>query len=119
MSEENERDWGDFGAIHPDFKVIFKREGVIPRFAYNRVRWADYQNRQAEVKLIFAFDDVRLLDKCPFLAKVGWDEKQGYRFFGVVYGYGEESKELCEWGEKFPWVQLMDYRGEKVLVKIK
>lgn len=98
-------------SIHPDFQLV-SVNFLDPQFAWNK-RILE-QNKQASVKVIFAFDEPKLLDDCPFLAKVGFDKTNEHTFFGVAYDIEGDPEKLCEWVAKFPRAELLEYDGRLI-----
>lgn len=85
--------------IHPDFRL---RDGEY------------YHNRPWELidgpivsKVGFKFDDPKLLDDCPFIAKVGINWSEGPKYFGLAYAHDGEQQTLIDWAQRFEYVRLM------------
>lgn len=87
--------------LHPDFKV------TQDNFWYfNRVNSSGFPMRPT-LKVIFKFENPALLDNCPFMAKIGMNESDGPKYFGVAYGSKQNRTELENWVKKFPWAHLI------------
>lgn len=80
--------------MHPDFKV-------------HNNQW--FFNRRTipeglDCKIRFGFDDPKLLDDCPFYAKVGLntDKSIAHHYIGFAYGTKADVLKLGVWACKFP-----------------
>ena len=83
------------------------------RFEQNRV-WDTPKLGKPQVKVVFTFDNLTLLEGCPFVCKVSENQKVGRKFFGVAYGLTREAGILKEWAvsNDFSEVKLLTYEGE-------
>jgi hypothetical protein len=88
--------------IHPDFKKThdkfwyFNREPKIG-------------DDQINLKCRVGFNDPSLLNNCPFLAKIGlnMDPHLPFRYIGFAYAHAIQQDRLKEWGERFPFAELI------------
>ncbi len=62
-----------------------------------------------EIKVAFAFDNPKLLDKCPFLCKIGKNLNRDTAYFGVAYADEEDYEALQKWGSRFPRLEVLTY----------
>jgi len=88
--------------LHPDFIIS------------NGVSYQ--QNRRGELshvehhKVCFTFDDISLMDDCPFVAKIGYNKRDGDRYFGVAYARSlEQLDQVREWAMRFDEVWEVPY----------
>ena len=94
--------------IHPDFPL---RMG---RFWQNRPWPTEDLGTKPKVKTIFTFDEVELLDECPFVCKVSPDLKGKRKFFGVAYGLHSDKDKLGSWSSRFPDSKLLTFEGDDI-----
>lgn len=87
--------------VHPDFKITHDN------FWYTNKDYSPVHDGRINLKAVFKFEDPRLLDNCPFVAKIGMNESDGPKYFGVAYGSNENRAELENWAKKFPWAHLI------------
>lgn len=88
--------------IHKDFPR--KDENWFYNRDYN---WLD--DGSITLKVRFAFDDPKLLDNCPFFARVGnnLDPDVPGQYVGFAYGSGADEERLREWAQRFPFAELI------------
>jgi hypothetical protein len=97
-----ERGKGSLRGLHPDFRL---RQG--DNYIHNESR--DTLERPITCKVGFKFDDLSLLDDCPFTAKFGINLSGGPKYFGLAYDEpAHDKQELLKWAERFPYVRLME-----------
>jgi len=88
--------------LHPDFKI------KAGQWRYNR----DIGILRAYIdrKLRIGFDDPKLLDDCPFTGKIGinLDEAIECSNIGIIYGTERDKDNLVDWGQKFPYCELIE-----------
>lgn len=89
--------------LHLDFKI---HEGP---WYYNR-HYSPFTDGKIAVKIRFSFDNPSLLDKCPFIAKIGLNNDSNVqgKYIGFAYGKIEETKSLATWAEKFNYAELIE-----------
>jgi hypothetical protein len=100
--------------IHPDFKVrgdIYDQERNL-RWSWNWDQLKDSPKRKKftrVIKLAFPFDEVGLLDNCPFMCKVGENIGSNHetKYYGFAYAIEEDAQALVDWGQRFPHAKLM------------
>jgi len=100
-----------FRSREPEQETV---KGLHPNFSrsqdkfwyYNR-EYSPFVDRHVTHKVIFKFEDPRLLDDFPFLGKIGLNKEDGPKYFGVAYGDSRNKEQLVEWAKKFPWAQLL------------
>ena len=94
------------GWIHADFQT--------PNHRFSQNRGWDFQVvGNPQIKLAFCFNDERLLDDCPFVAKISVNlESCRHLYFGVAYGLDSDRAKLIEWGKRFPETKLLTFDGK-------
>ena len=100
--------------IHPDFKIkgdVYDNEKDL-RWSWNWVELKLSPNRKKyaqAIKLAFPFEDVGLMDSCPFMCKIGENigENKETKYYGVAYATEEDTQALIDWGQKFPHAKLI------------
>ncbi|MCL5012099.1 MAG: hypothetical protein M1320_01610 [Patescibacteria group bacterium] len=100
---------GSVKKLHPDFRT------TKDNFWYFNRLHSDLKTNPT-LKVVFKFDDPALLDNCPFMAKIGINESDGPKYFGVAFGTNINRAELEHWAEKFVWAHLitdLDENGVK------
>lgn len=94
--------------IHPDFRERFgnwQKNGICMSAAFAS-------------KVTFCFDDPSLLDDCAFTCKVAPHDNPGVaRYFGVVYAYKWNQKDVIEWSKRFRNRELRTPEAESELIR--
>ncbi|MFA5773719.1 MAG: hypothetical protein WC908_03550 [Candidatus Paceibacterota bacterium] len=96
------------GPLHPDFKTgdgfWFWNYTDFGKYIKENRRDLKFYDANGIIKIAFPFDDVNLLNNCPFMCKIGKNISSGKEteWFGVAYAYKDELEELKEFGKKFP-----------------
>jgi hypothetical protein len=75
-------------------------------FWFSNRSYKSYEE-QPTLKATFKFDTPELLDDCPFMAKIGMNESEGPKYFGVAYATESNQSELETWAKRFPWAHLI------------
>lgn len=90
--------------LHPDFKIDFGQ------WFFNRAESMSEATNPPTIKIRVGFDDSKLLDECPFLAKIGInrDDSIQHKFIGFMYGDKDSRNRLVVYAEKFPYSELID-----------
>jgi hypothetical protein len=108
--------------IHPDFKnkdgFWFWNYTDFGKYIKESRKDLKIYNPNGIVKVAFPFDDVSLLNDCPFMCKIGENisSLKDTKYFGIAYAYEDEIEKLEEFGKKFSRHEVirdLDYRGEK------
>jgi len=56
----------------------------------------------------FSFDDPRLLDDCPFMAKIGVNEDQAVPGKYIGFAYGNDVSKMSDWAKRFLFAEIID-----------
>ena len=91
--------------IHKDFKLHFMH------FWQNKEWNRELVGGEPQLKAIFSFDDSELLNDCPFVCKISFDQKQEHKYFGVAYEREENLDFLKKWACKFQGAKILTYEG--------
>ncbi len=88
--------------LHPDFTIS---NGVS--YLQNRYGAASCTENS---KVCFTFADLSLMDGCPFPAKIGFNRRDGPRYFGVAYAESlEKLDQIRAWATRFEDVWEVPY----------
>ena len=92
--------------IHTDFQT--------PNHHYSQNSGWDFLGlSNPEIKLMFCFNNERMLDNCPFVAKISVNlERCAHLYFGVAYSLEADREKLIEWGKRFPEAKLLTFDGK-------
>ncbi len=91
---------GKGASIHQDFQL--HNTGF-------RCNW-ETTPRDLSIKARVGFTSARLLDNCPFYAKIGinTDRAISESYIGFMYGRHDEMGALVLWVQKFPFAELIE-----------
>lgn len=108
--------------IHPDFKI---KDGF---WFWNYTDFGKYIKQKrtdlhtydlnSVIKIAFPFDEIDLLNDCPFMCKIGDNvsSQKDTKYFGVAYAYKDEMEKINRFGKKFSRYEIitdLDYMGNK------
>ncbi len=91
--------------LHPQFTIT----KFDDRWEHNRTYkpWDGVINSKVRV----LFDDLSLLDNCPFMAKVGTNFNGHIiplKYVAFCYGNGKNREELMAYARTFPYAEIID-----------
>lgn len=113
--------WEEVGGVWQLKKEVFERQNEIllnnlhsdfgieaGPWRFNREK--SFFEKMPTMKLRVGFDDVKLLDDCPFVAKIGInkDELVAGKYVGFFYGNVKVKDDLIKWAKKFPYSELIE-----------
>jgi len=108
--------------IHPDFKIkdnfLWWNYTDFGKYIREKRRDLKTYALNGVIKVAFPFDDINLLDDCPFMCKIGENvsSQKDTKYFGIAYAYKDELEKLNEFGKKFSRYEIitdLDYMGNK------
>ena len=108
--------------LHPDFKIKddFWWWNYTDFGKYIRENRKDLKlyDLNGVAKIAFPFDDITLLNNCPFMCKIGENisSQKDTKYFGVAYAYKDEVEKLNKFGKQFSRYEIitnLDDLGEK------
>jgi hypothetical protein len=108
--------------IHPDFNTIdpagFWRWNYGGDFgAFQKQKLENKEKHlmsgTPDFKIAFGFDDPTVLEKCPFIGKIGKNDNHDTKYWAVFYGAKEDFEGMKNWAAQFTdKLRVLDYHKD-------